>query len=74
MENQLVDFYSFNGKIYLVIKSIVYNNNSYVFLCNEMDNSDDMIRRVSGNKLLPIENDEELLSVIKKNVFIIRLS
>ncbi len=66
MENQLVDFYSFNGKIYLVIKSIVYNNNSYVFLCNEMDNSDDMIRRVSGNKLLPIENDEELLSVIKK--------
>lgn len=66
MENQLVDFYSFNGKIYLVIKSIVYNNNSYVFLCNEMDNSDDMIRRVSDNKLLPIENDEELLSVIKK--------
>lgn len=66
MENQLIDFYSFNGKIYLVIKSIVYNNNSYVFLCNEMDNSDDMIRRVSGNKLLPIENDEELLSVIKK--------
>ena len=66
MENHLVDFYSFNCKIYLVIKSIVYNNNSYVFLCNEMDNSDDMIRRVSGNKLLPIENDEELLSVIKK--------
>ena len=66
MENQLVDFYSFNGKIYLVIKSVIYNNNSYIFLCNEMDNSDDMIRRVSGNKLLPIETDEELLSVIKK--------
>ena len=66
MENQLVDFYSFDGKIYLVIKSVIYNNNSYVFLCNEMDNSVVIIRRVSGNKLLPIETDEELLNVIKK--------
>ena len=66
MPEQLVDFYSFNNKIYIVIKSISYNNNEYVFLSNEMDNSDDMISRVSGNKLLPIESDEEYLSVLKK--------
>ena len=66
MPEQLVDFYSFNNKIYIVIKSISYNNNEYVFLSNEMDNSDDMISRVSGNKLLPIESDEEYLSVVKK--------
>ena len=59
MSKQLVDFYSFNNKIYLVIKSVLYNNSEYVFLSNEMDASDDMIRRVSENKLLPIESDEE---------------
>ncbi|CCY88844.1 unknown [Mycoplasma sp. CAG:956] len=66
MSKQLVDFYSFNNKIYLVIKSVLYNNSEYVFLSNEMDASDDMIRRVSENKLLPIESDEEYLNVIKK--------
>ena len=62
MSKQLVDFYSFNNKIYLVIKSVLYNNSEYVFLSNEMDASDDMIRRVSENKLLPIESDEEYLN------------
>lgn len=66
MSKQLVNFYSFNNKIYLVIKSVLYNNSEYVFLSNEMDASDDMIRRVSENKLLPIESDEEYLNVIKK--------
>lgn len=66
MSKQLVDFYSFNNKIYLVIKSVLYNNSEYVFLSNEKDASDDMIRRVSENKLLPIESDEEYLNVIKK--------
>ena len=66
MSKKLVDFYSFNNKIYLVIKSVLYNNSEYVFLSNEMDASDDMIRRVSENKLLPIESDEEYLNVIKK--------
>ena len=66
MSKQLVDFYSFNNKIYLVIKSVLYNNSEYVFLSNEMDASDDMIRRVSENKLLPIKSDEEYLNVIKK--------
>ena len=66
MSKQLVDFYSFNNKIYLVIKSVLYNNSKYVFLSNEMDASNDMIRRVSENKLLPIESDEEYLNVIKK--------
>ena len=66
MSKQLVDFYSFNNKIYLVIKSVLYNNSEYVFLSNEMDASDDMIRRVSENKLLPLESDEEYLNIIKK--------
>ena len=68
MSKQLVDFYSFNNKIYLVIKSVLYNNSEYVFLSNEMDASDDMIRRVSENKLLPLESDEEFLNVIKKMI------
>lgn len=66
MENQVVDFYTINNKIYLVIKELELNNNRYVFLENEMDNTDDMIRKVSGDNLLPIDTDEEFFNVIKR--------
>jgi len=66
MESQMVDFYTINNKIYLVIKELELNNNTYVFLANEMDSSDDMVRRVSGDNLLPIDTDEEFFDVMKK--------
>lgn len=53
-----VDFYTLDGKIYLIVKEIEYNNHKYVYLTNEMDYHDLLLRRVEGNDLLPLTNDE----------------
>ncbi len=53
-----VDFYTLDGKIYLIVKEIEYNNHKYVYLTNEMDYHDLLLRRVEGNDLLPLTNEE----------------
>ena len=53
-----VDFYTLDGKIYLIVKEIEYNNRKYVYLTNEMDYHDLLLRRVEGNDLLPLTNEE----------------
>lgn len=53
-----VDFYTLDGKIYLIVKEIDYNNHKYVYLTNEMDYHDLLLRRVEGNDLLPLTNEE----------------
>lgn len=53
-----VDFYTLDGKIYLIAKEIEYNNHKYVYLTNEMDYHDLLLRRVEGNDLLPLTNEE----------------
>ena len=53
-----VDFYTLDGKIYLIVKEINFNNHKYVYLTNEMDYHDLLLRRVEGSKLLPLSKDE----------------
>lgn len=53
-----IDFYTLDGKIYLIVKEIEYNNHKYVYLTNEMDYHDLLLRRVEGNDLLPLTNEE----------------
>ena len=53
-----VDFYTLDGKIYLIVKEIEYNNHKYAYLTNEMDYHDLLLRRVEGNDLLPLTNEE----------------
>ncbi len=66
MENELlVSYYTIDNKDYLVVNETEYENNHYVYLCNETDNKDLMIRKVIDNKLIPLDNEEELNSVIK---------
>lgn len=53
-----VSAYSFNGKNYLLVTKI----NQYLFLVNEADSKDMMIRKEDENDkqlLLPLEDDEE---------------
>lgn len=66
MTNQSVDFYLVNDKIYLIAKELDYNNKHYVFLVNEMDASDFMIRIAGVNELLPVATDEDFNNVVKK--------
>lgn len=54
----MVDFYTLDGKIYLIVKEIDFNNHKYVYLTNEMDYHDLLLRRVEGSDLLPLTKEE----------------
>ncbi len=58
-----VEFYPIDHKIYLVLQRKNYNNVSYVFLGNEMDNTDFMIRKEINGNLEPLETIDELYKV-----------
>ena len=60
-----VDFYTLDGKIYLIVKEINFNNHKYGYLTNEMDYHDLLLRRVEGSNLLPL-TDEEAAGVLNK--------
>lgn len=64
-ETVLVNVYKIGDIIYEVIDSVDYNNNHYVYLCNENDENDVMIRKVFGDNLEPLETEEELKSVLE---------
>ena len=52
-----IDFYTLDGKIYLIVKEIDFNNHKYVYLTNEMDYHDLLLRRVDGDDILPLTNE-----------------
>lgn len=61
----LVKSYNIGKNIYLVLNEINYNNNHYIYLCNEDDDSDMMIRKVINGKLEVLDNEEEVRNVLK---------
>lgn len=64
-ETVLVNVYKIGDIIYEVIEEVNYNNNHYVYLCNENDESDIMIRKVVGDNLEPLDTEEELKEVLE---------
>ena len=64
-ETVLVNVYKIGDIIYEVIEEVDYNNNHYVYLCNENDENDIMIRKVLGDNLEPLETEEELKEVLE---------
>ena len=57
------EFYPIDHKIYLVLQRRNYNNVSYVFLGNEMDNTDFMIRKEINGNLEPLKTMDELYEI-----------
>ena len=64
-ETVLVNVYKIGDIIYEVIEEVSYNNNHYVYLSNMNDEDDIMVRIVNGDKLEPLETEEELKSVLE---------
>lgn len=67
----LINCYKIDDIIYEVLNEVDYNNSHYVFLCNENDDDDIMIRKLDGENLEPLDSEEELkevLSLITKPV------
>lgn len=63
-ETVVVNVYKIGDIIYEVIDEIDYNNNHYVFLCNENDENDMMVRKVIGENLEPLDTEKELKEVL----------
>ena len=61
----LVNVYKIGNIIYEVISEIDYNGNHYVFLCNENNVDDMMVRKVNGVDLDPLDTEEELKEVLE---------
>lgn len=64
-ETVLVNVYKIGDIIYEVIEEVNYNNNHYVYLCNENDENDVMIRKVVGDNLEPLDTEEELKEILE---------
>lgn len=61
---EIINVYKIGDIIYEVIDEIDYNNYHYVFLCNENDENDMMVRKVIGDNLEPLDTEEELKEVL----------
>ena len=61
----LVNYYEIDNENYLIVNEIDYNNNHYVYLINENDKDDIMVRRRYNDLLEPLDSEEELLNVMK---------
>ena len=61
----VVDYYNINGIDYLVIKEASYNGFNYVYLANENEEDDLMVRRVNGDILEALDSEDELINVMK---------
>ena len=61
----LVNVYKIGNIIYEVISEIDYNGSHYVFLCNENNEDDMMVRKVNGVDLDPLDTEEELKEVLE---------
>lgn len=61
----LLNYYEINNIKYIVMNEFDYNNKHYVYLSNMNDEDDIMVRIVKGDKLEPLETEEELVEVLK---------
>lgn len=66
MNNEiLVNYYTIDGNDYLVVNKEKYKDNDYVYLVNESNNKDILIRKVNGSILEPLNSKKELFEVMK---------
>ena len=50
----------------IILNEIFYNDTKYVFLVNSLDKDDFIIRKVLENKLVGIENENELKEIFNR--------
>ena len=65
----LVNYLEIDDKDYIIINEIDYENNHYVYLVNEKDEKDIMIKKYNNEILEPLSSKEEvnkLLSLLIK--------
>ncbi len=64
-EDILVNYFEIDDKIYIIVNEVDYNGKHYVYLVNENDSDDMMIKRLNGNMLEPLTSREEFNELFK---------
>lgn len=64
-DKMLVNYYEVDNKTYLIVNEVDYNGNHYVYLVNEFDKDDMMVRKIINEKLEPLDSEEELVELMK---------
>lgn len=60
-----VDYYIIDNKIYLVLNKKEFNGSTYVYLANEMDSADMIVRKlINEDTLKMLDSKEELMNVL----------
>ncbi len=60
-----VDYYIIDNKIYLVLNKKEFNGSTYVYLANEMDSADMIVRKlIDEDTLKMLDSKEELMNVL----------
>ena len=60
-----VDYYPIDNKIYLVLNKKEFNGSTYVYLANEMDSADMIVRKlIDEDTLKMLDSKEELMNVL----------
>ena len=60
----LVNYFELDGKNYIIVNEVDYKNNHYVYLVNENDKDDVMIKKYNGDILEPLSSHEEVNEVL----------
>ena len=61
---EIINVYKIGDIIYEVIEEVNYKNNHYVFLSNENDEKDMIVRKVIDKNSEPLDTEEELKEVL----------
>lgn len=65
----LVNYLEIDGKDYIIVNEVDHKGNHYVYLVNELDENDIMIKKYNNEILEPLSSKEEvneLLSLLTK--------
>ncbi|MBQ3021458.1 MAG: hypothetical protein IJD92_04480 [Bacilli bacterium] len=60
----LVNYYEIDGMDYIIVNEIDYDGVHYIYLCNENDKDDILIRKVVDGYLELLDSEEELREVM----------
>jgi len=66
MENEiLVNYLEIDGKDYIIVNEVDYKGSHYVYLVNENDEKDIMIKKYNNEFLEPLSSKEEVDELLK---------
>ena len=61
----LLKSYTINDKDYIVIDEVDYNGVHYLYMSNENNSEDIMLRKVINGYLEPLDTEQEIIDVLK---------